>query len=125
MEMAEVEQWASSEIKIITLTHDIGNASYDIKVRQFVPMEGDSLERSWNSSSGPRSHPCTPYAIASMKETASTISQFVDQNIKNFVSHYVDKNEKLLHKTYMAAYHHSYSSPVSVCVLLKFLGMTD
>ncbi|KEZ43459.1 hypothetical protein SAPIO_CDS4651 [Scedosporium apiospermum] len=106
MEIVEIVDWASDEIRTITLTQDIGDSSYDIQVREFNPVLGDSLDRSWNSASKVHSHPCTPYAIHNMKETADAISKFVDANTETFISHYVDREEELLWNTYWKAYDH-------------------
>jgi len=113
MEIVEIVDWASDEIRTITLTQDIGDSSYDIQVREFNPVLGDSLDRSWNSASKVHSHPCAPYAIHNMKETADVISKFVDANTETFISHYVDREEDLLWNTYWKAYDHIRETRVS------------
>lgn len=108
MQMIEIQDWQSPEVRTITLTQDIGDATYDLRVRQFIPKEGDALERAWNSRTPQRPFPCAPYAIASMKETAQLLCNFVDRNIGVFVEYYTDETDKLIRNTYVMAYRYAH-----------------
>ncbi|KAI0109121.1 hypothetical protein GGR51DRAFT_512806 [Nemania sp. FL0031] len=112
MKICEIEDWASDGIKTITLTQDVGNASYNLQVREFTPLPGDSLVRAWNVTGGVRSHPCAPYAIQNMRETCQTFISFVDRYMETYIEHYIDGNDPLLSKTYQMALGHSRSSQV-------------
>lgn len=41
MEMVSITDWASPESKVIELTHDFGKARFPLRVKQFIPVEGD------------------------------------------------------------------------------------
>ncbi|KAI0380510.1 hypothetical protein F5Y04DRAFT_257539 [Hypomontagnella monticulosa] len=113
MNICEIEAWTSPVIKTITLTQDIGDASYTLKVREFFPLPGDSLIRTWNSPDGIKSHPCAPYAIANMGETSKTFVDFVTTHTKTFLKHYIGQEDVLLRRTYRMAYDHSRSSKIN------------
>ncbi|KAF5648101.1 hypothetical protein F52700_1316 [Fusarium sp. NRRL 52700] len=112
MKICEMEDWDSPIIKTITLTQDVGNASYSLQVRKFIPQPGDSLERTWNTADGVKAHPCAPYALANMRETSKVFVNFVDTHIKTFIDHYISKEDPLLFTTYEMAFKHSRLSAI-------------
>lgn len=113
MKIREIEEWNSPIIKTVTLTQDVGHASYSLQVREFVPLPGDSIARSWNTPSGVRSHPCAPYAIANMRGASKVFLDFVNTHMETFLDHYISKDDTLMSKTYQMALNHSRSSQVS------------
>lgn len=112
MKIREIEEWNSPIIKTITLTQDVGHASYSLQVREFVPLPGDSIVRSWNTPGDVRSHPCAPYAIANMREASKVFLDFVNTHMETFLDHYINKDDTLMSKTYQMALNHSRSSQV-------------
>jgi hypothetical protein len=113
MKIVDIQNWVSPEIKTIKLTQRFGNTSYELQVRQFVPEEGDSLERRWKSNGIQKSHFCAPYAIHKMEEAARTLKQFVDRNVIANVKHYINDNDGLLYPVYAMAL--KYSTQAEVC----------
>jgi hypothetical protein len=103
MKIVEIDAWKSDDVKTITLTQDVGGAEYSLQVKEFLPLEGDALARTWNSRDGTRSHPCAPYAIADMRAMGEVLVKFVDSNIGTFISHYINKNDRLMYQTYEMA----------------------
>jgi hypothetical protein len=116
MEVTDIKDWASSEIKTITITQGVAGNSYDIQVRQFVPQDGDALERRWKTDGVEQSFPCAPYGIANMKETGKMLAGYADRTIKSSIEFYVSKQEPLLYRTYSMAYSHSQSAEVSCSI---------
>lgn len=104
--MVEIETWASAEVKVITVTQDVfGGSTFDIRCREFIPVEGDSLERTWKKDGVTQYYRRAPYAIANMKETARAITRFVATNIGSCIKHYINvKDDRLLQSTYAMAY---------------------
>jgi hypothetical protein len=103
MKITEITNWASSDIKTIYITQDVGDLSYPLCVRQFIPQDGDSLERRWKTRGMDRSYQCTSYAIKNMKEPSENLLVFIDDSIESFINHYIDKSDPLLYKTYLMA----------------------
>jgi hypothetical protein len=126
MEIVEIKNWASPEIKTITITQEVKNTSYVLRVREFVPELGDCLERQWKSNGEQRSHKTAPYAIVDMKETGKRILRFVDDNVAVSIRHYIDRTDKLLYPVYDMALWLQDHAEVRIhcrshCTLLKAL----
>ena len=104
--MVEIDQWRSPETKVITVTQDVfGGSTFDIVCREFIPVEGDSLQRTWKKNGVTQYYPRAPYAIANMKETGNEIKRFVADNIASSIKHFIDvKNDELLQSTYAMAH---------------------
>ena len=113
MKIIEITKWRSQEIKTIALTQDVGGASYQLQVREFIPEADDSLSRSWTSNGTRKYHPCAPYAIVNMQEAGYELVRFVDNHISGSIEHYIDETDKLLRDTYAMAYR--YSQIAEVC----------
>ena len=92
----------------------MGGAYYDLQVRRFVPMHGDSMCRYWKSKEIQQQYLCAPYAIASMTQTASVFTHLVDANVKTFIEHYTDETDKLIRNTYSMDYRYSQVVEVSI-----------
>ncbi|KAI1119715.1 hypothetical protein F5Y10DRAFT_291415 [Nemania abortiva] len=116
MEVTEIDDWASTEVRVLVLTQDVGSARDVLGVRRIIPRPGvDSLERTWlNKATGQRFyHSTAPWAIENMTETAHEIRLQMQQNILGHIEHYISEDDKLLKMTYMMAYRHSQSAKVA------------
>jgi hypothetical protein len=107
MEIVDIKNWRSSEIKEISITQDVFGAFYKLKVREFIPVEGDALERKWVINGEQQSFKCAPYAIANMKEAGVMLKNFVDRHIGPSICYYIDETDKLLRDTYLMAYRYA------------------
>jgi hypothetical protein len=113
MKVVEIEEWRTPEIKTITLTQDVEGLTYDLQVREFIPVEGDSLSRAWRTNGEEKMHAVTNYAIAYMAQTGLEFAAFAEKSIRQFIKFYIDRNDKLMWNTYCMAY--KYSIDVEVC----------
>lgn len=92
--MVEIDQWRSTEVKVIIVTQDVlGGSTFDIPCREFIPVEGDSLQRTWKKNGVTQYYPRAPYAIANMKETGKAVQHFVASNVGSSVKHYINVKE--------------------------------
>lgn len=109
MEMVEIKakDWASVQIKEITITQDVAGRIYNIKVRQFIPAPGDATSRKWVYGGEPRCFNCTPYAIANMKEAGTVLRGFVEDAMGDYISSHIDETDDLLRDTYAMVYRNS------------------
>jgi hypothetical protein len=112
MKIVEIDQWQSPEIRTITLTQDIG-ATYNLHVRKFDPVEGDSLNRAWKLNGTEKAHACTPWAIANMTQTGHQIALFAENHIRTFINFYIKKTDKLMWETYNMAHQYSRTAEVT------------
>ncbi len=104
--MVEIDTWRSAEVKVITITQDVlGGSTFNIPCREFIPVEGDSLERTWKKRGVTQYYPRAPYAIANMKDTGDAVARFVANNVGSSIKHYINvKNDNLIRSTYSMAY---------------------
>ena len=116
MEVADIKNWASSEVKTIRVTQGVADNAYDIEVREFVPQIGDALERRWKTNGVDQSFPCAPYGIADMKEAGKMLARYADRTLKSSIEFYVSKHEPLLYRTYRMAYRYSQHAEVSLFI---------
>jgi hypothetical protein len=94
-------------VKSIRITQDVLGASYKLKVREFIPVEGDALERKRVTNGVQQSFKCAPYAIANMKEAGQRLVRFADEHLASSLCYYIDETNKLLRDTYSMAYRYS------------------
>ena len=103
MQIVEISAWASTEVRTICVTQEVGGTYYELQVKKFIPQDGDSLERKWFSNGEHKSHKCATYAISNMKMAAKTLQRFVQDNIAVTVAHSVDHVDTLLGPAYRIA----------------------
>ena len=117
-DMTEVDTWRSAEVKVITITQDVlGGSVFNLQCREFIPVEGDSLERIWKKRGITQFYPRAPYAIANMKETGDALARFVANNVDSSIKHYIDvTNDKLIQSTYLMAYAMAFRSGLLIQV---------
>jgi len=113
MKIVEIQEWETSEVKMVELTQDVGSTSYKVKVRQFTPIEGDSLVRRWKTNGESQFYKCASYAIVNMKETGKQLMRFVEENMKAWIAYFVSESDELLQSTYDMAFKHSENAEAS------------
>ena len=117
MEIQDIRDWGSTEIKTIAITQDVGGKFYNLKVKKFIPVEGDALERRWKTGGVEQTFKCAPYAIANMREAGRTLSHFADRTLESTICHYIDETDTLLRSTYHMAYRYSIFAEVGALAL--------
>jgi hypothetical protein len=119
MDLVDITDWASKEVKTIELSQIFLNAPYRVKVREFVPRAGDVLEEKWANGSI-KTHKVPPYAIADMKSTAQMFGSFFSNNIGTYIEGAVGKSDVLLLDTYRMALRHSQMAQVGMSSFFEF-----
>ncbi|KAJ8130806.1 hypothetical protein O1611_g2822 [Lasiodiplodia mahajangana] len=110
MKPIDIKNWASSEVRTIWVTQDVAGLKYPLRVRKFIPIPGDSLQRNWSTNGVEKHYDCTNYAIENMLEAGRDLEKFVDGSIALSIDYYIDKSDWLLHQTYHMALKHSSES---------------
>jgi hypothetical protein len=114
MKIVDIAEWRSQEVKTIEITQDLGGASYKLRVREFVPVDGDALARSWVTGGVTKYYECPPYAIVDMEQAGVEYMQYVDNNIATAIESEIDETNKLLWNTYSMALRYSGFAEVSL-----------
>ena len=113
MDLVDITDWRSHEIKTIEVTQMFLHAPYFIEVREFIPLEGDMLEEKWTDGGVMKSHRIPPYALADMKKTAQTMRCFLGRSTVTYVKGTVGNSDAFLWTTYQMAIVYSQQAPVS------------
>jgi len=113
MEIVDITDWASTEIKYIRAGHVATESTYELKVREFIPKEGDMLQERWVDKDGvEHCKDIPPYAIADMNEAANMFRDDMARNVRLFIEAFVGERDPLLAKTYEMALNHTRNASV-------------
>jgi len=103
MELNDIDNWDSSEVKTIQITYDYSPRPLVLQVRKFKPQEGDLLHRSWKHGGVKKSVSIPPYAIASFEAAEKTYEDYINQDGEYVFDTTIDKSSGLLRETMSAA----------------------
>jgi len=111
MDMVDITRWESDEIRTIEVSQIFLNAPYKLKVRKFIPEDGDQMERFWYDGEIRREMPMPAYAIANLEEAADSIDQMMKVQTANYIDRTIDPvkgqgHPGLIWMTYMFAFRH-------------------
>ena len=101
--MTEITEWATPDLKTIQISLDLCPEPFVVVVRQFVPMEGDILQRKWTDGKTRKFKDVPPYAIQNMEETALRLSRWIKDNLDAAIGHLLSEKEPILRETYSVA----------------------
>jgi hypothetical protein len=110
--MNNITAWASTEMKKIHVTQDYGPNAIVFEVREFVPMEGDMLQRQWSDNGVIKSITMPNYAIVDMAAALQAYKEFIVNEGPQFFRSTIDYNDRLLWDTYTMALRFSKNSPL-------------
>jgi hypothetical protein len=126
MKMSDISMWANSETRRIEITLGICQEPFAVTVRKFVPMKGDSLERSWYDGPTRKSKMIEPYGMARMSAAAVDFQRYIDANAFQCMEHVLAGSDVLIQETYAMATRHFKSAQASIFALvLPVLMLTN
>lgn len=101
----DVGHWASSEVRIVRITEGYTNEYVELRVRKFVPQDGDSLERSWVAPDGQsRSVQIPPYAVIEPESIGPQYSSYIKKGLVACCDHVLSEHKNtLIWPTYWVA----------------------
>ena len=91
----------------------MGNSSYELEVRQFVPIDGDLMYKFWIVNGDERKCFVPPYAIVDLEKAAQSRFQFIRDNFKTYIECSVSNYDELIQLTYERALRHSTEAKVN------------
>lgn len=113
MKVEDITDWESPEVKTIEVTPDKGGSIFRLKVREFIPVEGDTLYRKWVSKGVKKTYDCPPYAIEDMRQAGIDLQRTIDENVASIVESEIDDTDTLFWNTYSMAFRYSHFAEVS------------
>ncbi|KAI1374136.1 hypothetical protein F4677DRAFT_461691 [Hypoxylon crocopeplum] len=99
----DISQWASLETRRVKVTEGYTEQTVELRVRQFIPQEGDRLERSWVHDGSRKRVRIPPYAIVNLEEAKGTYTNYIKQWLPECCKKVLSGKDKLLLVTYGAA----------------------
>lgn len=104
LEDIPASDWKAADPKTIFITQDVLGTGLPLTVREFTPMDGDAVSRKWMTNGSWQEFPCATYAITSMTEAADTYGRFMESNLANYVTFFMDQADLLVRITFSMAF---------------------
>lgn len=103
----DIANWASNEIRCVRVTEGYTRKPVELRVRKFVPQEGDALTRSWVHNGVKRSVNIPPYALVNLDEAKAAYDDYINTGIKDCCTSFLwQKEGNILQSTYSLAIHY-------------------
>ncbi|RYC64825.1 hypothetical protein CHU98_g1373 [Xylaria longipes] len=99
----DISHWASAETRRVRVTEGYTELTVELRVRQFVPQDGDSLERSWVHNGVKKWVAIPAYAIVNLEEAKSAYSSYISRSLPECCKKILLGKDKLLAATYVMA----------------------
>lgn len=115
-EIEEITQWADVAVRRIRITQGVLDASYEIEVRLFEPLPGDSLHKSWTHNGAVKTCLIQPYAIIDMNKAFRAQREYLDNYMYQYIADAIHQTEGLIRNTYVMAYKYARETAVSTII---------
>ncbi|KAI1101102.1 hypothetical protein F4804DRAFT_23030 [Jackrogersella minutella] len=99
----DISQWESLETKRVKVTEGYTEKPIELRVRRFIPQEGDKLERSWVYDGTRKNVKIPPYAIVNLDEAKNIYTDYIKQGLPECCKKVLTGKDRLLLVTYGAA----------------------
>ncbi|TWU74505.1 hypothetical protein ED733_005556 [Metarhizium rileyi] len=99
-----IQKWASSDVKFIRISTGYSRKCIELRVRKFVPLEGDKLERTWDFEGRRRSVKIPPYALMDLDDGKSAYMSHIRDAMGDTLQHVAERSCGLLRRTYIQAF---------------------
>jgi hypothetical protein len=90
----------------------MGKSFYELEVQEFVPEDGDLMEKFWTVDGVKKAYSVPPYAIVDLEKAAKSRRQFVNDNVGIYIQGSINNSDKLIRVTYERAMRHAVEAPV-------------
>ncbi|KXJ95489.1 hypothetical protein Micbo1qcDRAFT_26801 [Microdochium bolleyi] len=99
----DISLWDSPDTKYVRVTEGYTNHSIVLRVRRFVPQDGDSLTRTWVANGQKREVKIPAYAIVDLDEAKNAYDDYIRSGYYECCKTILNSKAKLLHATYLMA----------------------
>ncbi|KAG5917338.1 hypothetical protein E4U53_004205, partial [Claviceps sorghi] len=99
-----IQKWASPEVKFIRISTGYSKKCIELQVREFVPQEGDKLERTWVYQGMKKSVTVPPYALMDLEDGKTAYMKHISDAMGDTLQHIAERSSGLLKKTYIQAF---------------------
>ncbi|KAG6190159.1 hypothetical protein E4U36_003438 [Claviceps purpurea] len=99
-----IQKWASTETKVIHLSTTYSKKTIELQVRQFVPLEGDKLERTWVHQGTKKSVTVPPYALMDLDAGKKAYLKHIYASMGDTLQLVAERSRGLVRMTYIQAF---------------------
>ncbi|KAG5964429.1 hypothetical protein E4U57_005315 [Claviceps arundinis] len=99
-----IQKWASTEIKVIHISTTYSKKTIELQVRQFVPLEGDKLERTWVHQGTKKSVTVPPYALMDLDAGKKAYLKHIYASMGDTLQLVAERSRGLVRMTYIQAF---------------------
>ncbi|ETS87577.1 hypothetical protein PFICI_01405 [Pestalotiopsis fici W106-1] len=96
----DISNWASPEVRMLCVTEGYGTRPVRLRVREFIPQEGDKLERSWVYQGTKKSVRIPAFAIVNLDEAKTIYTEHIANELKECCRNVLSDKHQLLRGTY-------------------------
>jgi hypothetical protein len=106
MKLKDITEWASGDVRTISIMSDVCPVPYEVNVRQFVPIPQDSQKKGWMDGKIKKFKDTTPFAIVNMTSALKDMKNYIDVNVFECVKYFTRHSDPLIDETYTFARRH-------------------
>ncbi|ATY59143.1 hypothetical protein A9K55_003604 [Cordyceps militaris] len=103
-----IDTWASTEIRTIRISEGYSASVVELQVRQFVPLEGDKLDRTWDYKGEKKSVRIPPFALVDTQKARKAFAKHIDASInetlKKITKSIKGSSVSVMQRTYLEAF---------------------
>ncbi|KAH7035126.1 uncharacterized protein B0I36DRAFT_360550 [Microdochium trichocladiopsis] len=99
----DISLWESPDTKFVRVTEGYTKHNILLRVRRFVPQDGDSLSRTWVANGLKREVRIPAYAIVNLDEAKNAYDDYIKSGYYECCKSILKSKAKLLHATYLMA----------------------
>lgn len=120
MDLVDITDWASDEVRKISISQTFLTAPYEVRVRKFVSHPGDMLAEKWVNDGNIKTFPIPPYGMVDMVEAACSVGAMIEREVANYINKTICPNtgDGLVWETYVAAFRWANQAPVRLRLLV-------
>ncbi|CAH0026566.1 unnamed protein product [Clonostachys rhizophaga] len=94
-----IQKWASTETKIIKISEGFSDETLDVVVKEFIPIEGDKLERSWYHNGEKKTVSIPPFALVELETVKAAYLRHIHRSMNQAFAKILGRRG-LIYRTY-------------------------
>lgn len=110
----DVGDWAGQPDRVIEMVQGLSLTPVTLRVRRFIPRDGDVLVRRWVDNGVSKSQELPPYALADAQQTANEFRDYLRDHAVDGLKEAVKESDDLIRQTYDMVFSHYSSLPVCI-----------
>lgn len=101
-----IQEWATAETRTIHVSEGFSDQVLELRVRKFIPQEGDKLERSWYHNGDKKTVAIPPFALVDLEDGKESYMKHIQNSMNQAFGTILGRDAGLLYKTYYQTVEH-------------------